>query len=327
MAGATNGPVRSWDINKVCNWLQKEKLSTYIDVFKENKITGEKFLRFTEKDFQELGLPSEAIRQITHFTTAQSNQANQNEHRVASTNKNTGPITPNVRADASTLIQPSIQIWNEIEKNEISLLKLEVHQKQFNIEAKHPKFRLPLLYFSARHNNIKAVELLLKYNANINSADSPAGSTALHVASYNGYPEVVKILLSNKADPYIRNGSSYTSIEEGSMGNKKNKEEIIKNFKEFNSSESDYMNSQSSNLLVDSLAKLDLSKSTIVGSSNNPENGNVSQSFIGDSLSVEGLSMNSAVIGSTITPVKLWDIDEVCRCLKNSWILRVYSYL
>jgi len=170
MAGATNGPVRSWDINKVCNWLQKEKLSTYIDVFKENKITGEKFLRFTEKDFQELGLPSEAIRQITHFTTAQSNQANQNEHRVASTNKNTGPITPNVRADASTLIQPSIQIWNEIEKDEISLLKLEVHQKQFNIEAKHPKFRLPLLYFSARHNNIKAVELLLKYNANINSA-------------------------------------------------------------------------------------------------------------------------------------------------------------
>lgn len=128
---------------------------------------------------------------------------------------------------------PSTEIWNNIQNGNIILLLdwITEYGDEVEIEAKHPQYKLPLLYHAARNNNIKAVKLLLEKKANINSQDSPVNSTALHISSFLGFTNIVKYLLENKGDPTLRNRHGETAIENGHNG--KNSKEMIPIYQEW----------------------------------------------------------------------------------------------
>jgi ankyrin repeat protein len=64
------------------------------------------------------------------------------------------------------------------------------------------KKRLPLhpLHEAVIQNNLEKVEQLLKNGADVNIKDSGIGFTALHFAAQDGFTEIIKLLLNNKAD-------------------------------------------------------------------------------------------------------------------------------
>lgn len=68
------------------------------------------------------------------------------------------------------------------------------------------------LLSSVKHNNITEVKNIL----NISTADIDGGdaynATPLHWAVYNSNPEMVKLLLDNKADRYRKNDCDLTPI-------------------------------------------------------------------------------------------------------------------
>jgi len=62
------------------------------------------------------------------------------------------------------------------------------------------------LMWAATGDNAEAVELLLEAGAEVNAVDTSEGFTALMHASAEGHADVVKVLLSYKADPTMRDG-------------------------------------------------------------------------------------------------------------------------
>src|SRR5579871_89345 len=96
------------------------------------------------------------------------------------------------------MMNPSQIIFDNIGKNEniLSLQEWIIECKGFaNVEAKHPQYSVPLLYFACIKKNVEAVKILLENKANINAQTSPNGSTALHIASHQGFGKLTKLLL------------------------------------------------------------------------------------------------------------------------------------
>jgi len=60
------------------------------------------------------------------------------------------------------------------------------------------------IIIAAEVNNIKSIEKLLKCGASINAVNG-YGNSALHVASKNGYNDVVTLLLKNNANVNLQN--------------------------------------------------------------------------------------------------------------------------
>lgn len=61
-----------------------------------------------------------------------------------------------------------------------------------------------MIHIAARMNKLEDVKLLIENNAEIN-LQGDCGYTPLHYACRNGNDEMVKILLLNHADPFIKN--------------------------------------------------------------------------------------------------------------------------
>lgn len=66
---------------------------------------------------------------------------------------------------------------------------------------------------ACRHGQVRVVELLLAYGAEVDRMDYH-GDTALAYAASNGYLDLVRLLLEHGADPELRNAAGRTVLEE-----------------------------------------------------------------------------------------------------------------
>ena len=62
------------------------------------------------------------------------------------------------------------------------------------------------LHFAVKNGNIGIVQLLIKYNSNVNAFDHNHESP-LHYAALCEHHEIFNFLLSHNADPYAKNRS------------------------------------------------------------------------------------------------------------------------
>ncbi|CAF1208361.1 unnamed protein product [Rotaria sordida] len=127
-----------------------------------------------------------------------------------------------------------------------------------NFVEKHPKYKdksgiwdTTLLYSSSRNNHLNIVKYLIeqgkcyvnvqnrKYNQNLSrdSRISPtSGSTALHAACFYGHIDIVRYLIDNEANYFIKNDAQETPIYNGLLRN--NIKEFFQDFLIFNYSNS-----------------------------------------------------------------------------------------
>jgi ankyrin repeat protein len=69
----------------------------------------------------------------------------------------------------------------------------------------------PILLKAAKHNDVKAVEMLLDNNADVDVSDIEGG-TALHYACYYGCEEIVDFLLMNGANKDKKDDRGWTPL-------------------------------------------------------------------------------------------------------------------
>lgn len=95
-------------------------------------------------------------------------------------------------------------------KNLKSLLQVKKDKK---ILDSVDELKRSLLYLAARNGNDEMVEYLIQIGANINKTQKN-GSTPLHGAAFYGHESVVKILIENGCNPYIKNNFGHQAIDE-----------------------------------------------------------------------------------------------------------------
>jgi len=97
-------------------------------------------------------------------------------------------------------IEPELrQIHDAAEKGDLQRLSDLLSANPSLINTTDDMGCCPLRY-AAMNGHERAVELLLKLGANVNTQDDVAGWTALHSAASEGYAETVKILLEHDAE-------------------------------------------------------------------------------------------------------------------------------
>jgi Ankyrin repeats (3 copies)/Ankyrin repeat len=89
----------------------------------------------------------------------------------------------------------------------ISLLSLTL-RSNFSMD-----YNQELLKACQSGNLSKAQELIVEYNANVNTKDD-CGYTPLHIAVWRGLIEVVKLLLNNRADINAQNNAGWTPLHD-----------------------------------------------------------------------------------------------------------------
>ena len=203
-------------------------------------IEGKRLLKLAKKSENES--QEEKKKQISHVNLV-SSSTNTLESSTASTNlplqlpMETATLSSDELKDDRP-VDPEKIIFDDIQSKDkdINSLKnwIETSGIYANLEAKHPEFRIPLLYHASRSNNILAVQLLLEMKANVNSQESPVRSTALHISNYKGFVDITKLLLEYRADPYLRNNHGETTFENGTNGS--NPKEIPPILKEYEKS-------------------------------------------------------------------------------------------
>ena len=78
----------------------------------------------------------------------------------------------------------------------------------------------PPLYWAAKNGHIRAVEMLLKFNANVNATcqgtssalSGEVGLTPLMIAAWTGRFEVVRVLLEHGADVLAKSVDGYNAL-------------------------------------------------------------------------------------------------------------------
>lgn len=88
------------------------------------------------------------------------------------------------------------------------------------------------LFNSARYNKAEQLRKYIKLGVDVNTKDRD-GSTPLHLASYHGHPQIVKLLLESGADTQVRahKWGNRTPIEEAEYKNNKEVIEVYNNHK------------------------------------------------------------------------------------------------
>lgn len=69
------------------------------------------------------------------------------------------------------------------------------------------------LMFAAKEGHVEVVEYLISRNAYVDYYSGPLGHTALHMASFAGHADVVKVLVNNGADPQKKSALGETSLD------------------------------------------------------------------------------------------------------------------
>ena len=82
-----------------------------------------------------------------------------------------------------------------------------------NLLSKKDYLKRTILYIAARNGYYDLVKYLIEIGADINEIQS-TGSTPLHAASYFGHESVVKLLLENGSNPYIKNSYNIYPVQE-----------------------------------------------------------------------------------------------------------------
>lgn len=77
------------------------------------------------------------------------------------------------------------------------------------------------LYLAAHNGHAKVVQILCRYNADINKADDGGRATPLHRAAEHGHEKVVEILCKYKANVNQADVHGYTPPHEAAYNNKK----------------------------------------------------------------------------------------------------------
>lgn len=104
--------------------------------------------------------------------------------------------------------QPSI--WVAAGTGNVEMLRTEI-EGGVAVDARIEKDLTPL-HLTSLFNQAAAAELLLNEGADVTATDNQ-GNMALHMAVFLGNTEVVRILLSADADPLVRNGLGFNSLE------------------------------------------------------------------------------------------------------------------
>uniref|UniRef100_A0A6B2L6D6 NAD(P)(+)--arginine ADP-ribosyltransferase n=1 Tax=Arcella intermedia TaxID=1963864 RepID=A0A6B2L6D6_9EUKA len=101
---------------------------------------------------------------------------------------------------------PSEAVWDAVRLGNVPVLSQWLQCNQcVNLEYIHPTFECSLLYSACRSGHLPIVKELVEGCAHINSQHSKSGSTPLHVAAYFGYTDIVEYLLSQGANPEVKN--------------------------------------------------------------------------------------------------------------------------
>ncbi|MEQ1933806.1 MAG: ankyrin repeat domain-containing protein [Fimbriimonadaceae bacterium] len=85
-----------------------------------------------------------------------------------------------------------------------------------SMNAMIPKEGFPYytpLTAAVRHNRVEAMQVLLKYKADVNGAEPATGRTALHIAALRKNAEAVQVLLRAKADKKIKDKGGKTAYD------------------------------------------------------------------------------------------------------------------
>ncbi|XP_022908719.1 ankyrin repeat domain-containing protein 39 [Onthophagus taurus] len=73
-------------------------------------------------------------------------------------------------------------------------------------------FGYTALHYSARHGKLDVCKWLLRENAKVDAKTRSGGATPLHRACTTGHLEVVRLLLTYKADPEIKDADGKTAL-------------------------------------------------------------------------------------------------------------------
>ncbi|CAG9762790.1 unnamed protein product [Ceutorhynchus assimilis] len=93
----------------------------------------------------------------------------------------------------------------------------------FSVDGTQINQLTPLHYASSNHDDVHLIEILLKFDAEIERKNI-FGRTALHLASQNGHSTVVNLLLKNGANVNARDNHGETPMHKSIS---KNKQEIV----------------------------------------------------------------------------------------------------
>jgi hypothetical protein len=100
-------------------------------------------------------------------------------------------------------------IYKAIEKGNIDLLNEFLSTKYIDVNQIEEYYQVLPIHMAAKSNNIKAVNLLITNNSDINAGDNK-GWTPLHYAAYNGFTEITELLIQKGADIDAKNNDAQT---------------------------------------------------------------------------------------------------------------------
>jgi ankyrin repeat protein len=115
-----------------------------------------------------------------------------------------------VGAGANKSTAPSSALHEAEDKNDVETVKRLIRQGA-DVNARNAR-GWPVLVSAASAGHVEITGLLLQAGASVNEKEPSNGGTALFWAAFKGHPDVVKLLLDNKADPNIKTNNETSPL-------------------------------------------------------------------------------------------------------------------
>lgn len=103
-------------------------------------------------------------------------------------------------------------IHNACVQGDLDRVKYLIHKKGSNIVNEQDNNGYIALHYAARNNHFEICKLLIQNGSNVNTTTFSCKSAPLHRACYMANLDIVKLLLANKADPFLKDIDGKTSL-------------------------------------------------------------------------------------------------------------------
>jgi hypothetical protein len=103
-------------------------------------------------------------------------------------------------------------IFNACVQGDINRVNKLIDQKGVEIINERDNSGYIALHYASRNNHYDICDILIRKGSNVNTATYSCKSTPLHRAAYMANIEIIKLLLKNKADPFLKDIDGRTSV-------------------------------------------------------------------------------------------------------------------